>query len=286
MLNVDDPRSLIGSDVYDTEGKKLGSAGQIFLDDQTNQPEWVTVNTGLFGTKETFVPLREASFTGDAITVPYDKSTVKGAPTIDSDGHLAPNEEQELYSYYGLGYDSTDSGITSSGTAGYDSAGYDAAQSRSIDGDRDFDSTRGDSVRSTVGHDTSGPNTDAAMTVSEERLNVGTERVETGRARLKKYVVTENQTVNVPVSREEVTLQREPITDGNVGDALDGPTFSEETHEVTLTEERPVVNKEAVPVERVRLDTQTVTDQETVTDSVQKEQVDLDWDRGTGNARL
>jgi uncharacterized protein (TIGR02271 family) len=116
------------------------------------------------------------------------------------------------------------------------------------------------------------------MTRSEEQLRVGTETVEAGRARLRKYVVTENVTTTVPVSHEEVRIEREPITDANVGDALDGPAISEEEHEVVLHAERPVVAKEAVPVERVRLDTETVTEQETVSDSVRKEQIDTDTD--------
>src|SRR5436305_8484617 len=98
----------------------------------------------------------------------------------------------------------------------------------------------GADTRGTVGHDTSGPTTDDAMTRSEERLNVGTRSEEAGRARLRKYVVTEQQEVTVPVSREEVRLEREPITDANIDRATDGPDISEEEHEVTLTAERPV----------------------------------------------
>ena len=120
------------------------------------------------------------------------------------------------------------------------------------------------------------------MTLSEERVNVGTQQVEAGRARLRKYVVTENVTQTVPVSHEEVRVTREPITDANVGNALDGPAISEEEHEVTLHAERPVVEKEAVPVERVRLDTETVTEQQQVSETVRKEQVDTDGVRGEG----
>ena len=107
---------------------------------------------------------------------------------------------------------------------------------------------------------------------------MGTERREASRARLRKYVVTENVTQTVPVQREEVRLEREPITDANVGDATSGPAISEEEHEVVLHEERPVVQKEAVPVERVRLDTDTVTEQETVSGEVRKERVEVDGD--------
>jgi uncharacterized protein (TIGR02271 family) len=118
-----------------------------------------------------------------------------------------------------------------------------------------------------------------AMTRSEEHLQVGTERVETGRARLHKYVVTEQETVTVPVSHEEVRVVTEPITDGNVGDALDGPDISEEDHEVVLTGDRVVTDTEAVPVERVRLDTTTVTEQETVSGEVRKERIEFDGDQ-------
>src|SRR3712207_6910765 len=122
----------------------------------------------------------------------------------------------------------------------------------------------------------SGPATDIAMTRSEERLNVGARSEEVGRARLRKYVVTENVTETVPVSHEEVRVEREPITDANIGNALDGPAISEEEHEVTLHAERPVVEKEAVPVERVRLDKETVTGQERVSADVRKEEVEVD----------
>nr|WP_040336555.1 PRC and DUF2382 domain-containing protein [Candidatus Blastococcus massiliensis] len=244
---------VIGSTVVGPDGK-LGTVGEVYLDDETGRPEWATVRTGMFGTKESFVPLADADVSGDDLRVPYDKDKVKGAPHIDTDGHLSPTEEDELYRYYGIG----------SGTG----AAFTDTTDRTDD-------------HGTVGHDTSGPTTDDAMTRSEEHLQVGTQRVEAGRARLRKYVVTENVTTTVPVAHDEVRLEREPITDANVGDALDGPAISEEEHEVVLHAERPVVDKEAVPVERVRLDTQTVTEQETVSDSVRKEQIELDADDAT-----
>jgi len=114
------------------------------------------------------------------------------------------------------------------------------------------------------------------MTRSEEQLKVGTEQVAAGRARLRKHVVTENQSVTVPVSHEEVTLEREPITDANVGKATAGPDLSDEEHEVQLTEERVVVDKETVPVERVRLGTETVTEDQRVSEDVRKEEIEFD----------
>ncbi|SNR88202.1 DUF2382 domain-containing protein [Blastococcus mobilis] len=246
---------VIGSTAVGPDGK-LGTVSEVYLDDETGRPEWATVRTGMFGTKEAFVPLAQADITGDDLRVPYDKETVKNAPHIDSEGHLSPAEETELYRYYGIGTDSSAPvADTTRDTVGHGTVGH-----------------------GTVGHDTSGPTTDNAMTRSEEHLQVGTRRVESGRARLRKYVVTENVTQTVPVAHEELRLEREPITDANIGDALDGPAISEEEHEVVLHAERPVVAKEAVPVERVRLDTETVTEQQTVTEAVRKEQIELDTD--------
>jgi uncharacterized protein (TIGR02271 family) len=116
-------------------------------------------------------------------------------------------------------------------------------------------------------------------------LRVGTETREAGRARLRKHVVTEQQQVSVPVSHEEVRVEREPITDANRGDAYDGPAISEEEHEITLRAERPVVSTEAEAVERVRLDTHTVTEQETVRGDVRKEQIEVDTDDPTTSQR-
>jgi len=116
------------------------------------------------------------------------------------------------------------------------------------------------------------------MTRSEERLRAGTEKVTTGKARLRKYVETEQQQVSVPVTKEKVRLETEPITDANVGDATSGPELSEQEHEVTLTEERPVVQKETVPVERVRLTKDVEQTEETVTADVAKERIETNTD--------
>ena len=298
MIGTEAISRVIGKDVYDQSGDKIGSASEVYLDDDSGQPEWVTVRTGLFGTKESFVPLRDADLTDDGLRVPVSKAQVKDAPRVDTDGHLSPQEEQQLYDHYGLGSGQgtttgttgnigttgvagtgrTDRDETTAGTAGV--AGVAGTAGTSGRTDRDGDGVRDDVQGRAVGHDTSGPTTDEAMTRSEERLNVGTRSEEAGRARLRKYVVTENVTETVPVSREEVRVEREPITDANVGNALDGPAISEEEHEVTLHAERPVVEKEAVPVERVRLDKETVSDSERVSADVRKEEVEVDG--GTG----
>jgi uncharacterized protein (TIGR02271 family) len=270
MIGTDTISRVIGQDVYDESGEKIGSAAEVYLDDETGSPEWVTVRTGLFGTKESFVPIRNADLTDDGVRVPVSKTQVKDAPKIDTDGHLSPEEEQELYRYYGLGAG------TPTDNAPTDTTPTDNAPPQQGAG---FD------TRPSVGHDTSGPTTDNAMTLSEERLDVGTRSEEVGRARLRKYVVTENVTQTVPVAREEVRIEREPITDATIGNAMDGPAISDEEHEVTLRAERAVVNKEAVPVERVRLDKATVTEDATVSEGLRKEEVEADGAiNGTVNA--
>jgi uncharacterized protein (TIGR02271 family) len=244
-----------GSTVVGSDGQKVGSVEDIYLDRETEEPEWALVKTGLFGSRGTFVPLAEATMQGSDVTVPYGKDQVKSAPNIDPDGELSQEQEVELYNYYGLAYsdDSSDTGLP---------------QGRGGD---EWD-------EGTIGRDTSGPTTDDAMTRSEEELRIGKAKREAGTARLKKYVVTENVTQTVPLQREEVRVEREPISDANVDKATSGPDISDEEHEVVLHEEEPVTEKRTVPKERVRLSTDTVTDEREVSEEVRKEQIEAEGD--------
>jgi uncharacterized protein (TIGR02271 family) len=297
-LTTEQARTLAGAKghVLSTSGDKIGNIGQIYLDDATGDPTWITVKTGLFGTSESFAPLQDAQVSGDDVTVGYDKAKITGAPRVDPDGNLSPQEEDALYDYYGLGSGTTTTGTDANIGTGYVENGTDADYSDTVTstgaagtsgyaeagtGGDYATSGRTDVGHETVGHDTSGPTTDDAMTRSEERLKVGTTQREAGRARLRKYVVTENVSETVPVSHEEVRVEREPITDANVGAAQSGPAISEEEHEVVLRSEEAVVQKEAVPVERVRLDKETVTEQQTVNEEVRKEQIEVDGDDTT-----
>jgi uncharacterized protein (TIGR02271 family) len=193
----------------------------------------------MFGSGVSFVPLQAVTREGDGLRLPFDKSQVKDAPSVDHDGELSHEEERRLYEHYSVDF-----------------------------GDFDYDRTYD------TGHDTSGPDTDDAMTRSEEELRVGTAQVEQGRARLRKYVVTENVQTTVPVQREQVRVEREPITEANADDALDGPAISEEEHEVTLYAEEPVVEKRAVPKERVRLDKETITEEQQVSEDLRREEIE------------
>jgi uncharacterized protein (TIGR02271 family) len=260
ITNMSDPSTMTGAPVRGIDGQKLGKIDAIYFDNDTDAPEWAAVKSGLFGAHLTLVPLAQASWDGDTLSVPFDKAALHAAPHHDPDVAISAAEEDELYRHYGL-------------TAGRSATAVDGAAVDAPGSGERRDLTGAPGVQ---GRDTSGPTTDTAMTRSEEQLRVGTETREAGRARLRKQIVTEHQQVTVPVSHEEVTLEREPITDANRGDANDGPAISEEEHEVTLHAQRPVVGTEAVAVERIKLGTETVTETETVGGEVRKEQIELD----------
>jgi len=269
MRTISNIQEWRGAKAVDTNGDKVGTIDEVYLDRGSQEPEWVTVRTGLFGTRTTFVPIGDAQLTDGEVRLSYTKDQIKDAPNVEADGALSSDEEQHLYEHYGRSdYGDWD---------GSDARNDDRATDRDS---RDRDLTVGDTTgRDTTGHDTSGPTTDDAMTRSEEELRVGTTERESGRVRLQKYVVEEEVTQTVPVRREEVRVEREPITDANRGDALDGPAISEEEHEVVLHEEEVVAEKRAVPKERIRLEKDVNTDEETVSETVRKEQVDVDGDR-------
>ncbi|MDN5869728.1 MAG: PRC and DUF2382 domain-containing protein [Nitrococcus sp.] len=271
MITTEQIHTLLdgGGTVIDASGSKIGKIRQIFLDDQTGKPEWVTAKSGMFGAAETFIPLAHGTVEGSDIHVPYGKDKVKDAPRLDdSESRLSQDREAELYRYYGLNYSETvsDSGLPAGGAPG------------------------GGKPETAIGRDKSGLTYDA-MTRSEEQLHVGTEKRVSGKARLRKFVVTENVTQTVPVSHEEVHIEREPITEQNRDAATAGPDISDEEHEVTLTEERLVVAKETVPVERVRMDKETITENQQVNEKVRKEQIEADTSEvpkgssGTGRTR-
>jgi len=274
MISTEQIPELYGHDVTDPNGLKIGTVGSLWTD-ESGRPTWASVRTGLFGLKESLVPLHEAEVEGDHVRVPYEKDLVKDAPNIDAsaDEALESDEISRLYDHYHLasagyeqGYDSSrfsDTDVTDSSSGRTGTAGV---QEQSWGEERQ--GVRDTQQRQSVGDD--------AMTRSEERLNVGTERQAVGRARLRKYIVTENVQTTVPVSREEVRLEREPITDANRDAAFTGAELTESEHEVTLHAEQPVVNKDTVPVERVRLGKETVTDEHRIDEQVRKERIESD----------
>jgi len=245
MDNAQDLQDLIGRKAVDREGDKIGTVEAVYLDDDTNQPTWLTVTTGWFGGRISYVPLEGVYIGGDEVVVPYRKEHVRDAPNFPADGHLEPAEEEQLYDHYAIGR-----------------------------------STPSSNGRSEVERTTTKTSTarDDAMTRSEEELEVNKRSTQTGKARLRKWVETEQVQMTVPIRREKARLVTEPITDDNRGAALDGPEITESEHEVVLSEEQVDVSKRVVPKERVRLEKDVEVEDVPVNETVRKERLEMERD--------
>ncbi|MBD0283330.1 MAG: DUF2382 domain-containing protein [Thermoleophilaceae bacterium] len=244
-----------GRELVDKDGERVGVVAALYGHGESQIPAWAAVRTGLFGMRETFVPITSAQPSGDRVRVPFAKEQITDAPRIDPDGELTLEQEAALYSHYGIDYPSM--------------RPEDAPPAAEAAG----------TAPATTGHGEQGargPASDEAMTRSEEEMHVGTARRERGRVRLRKYVVTEEIRQRVPVEREEARIEREPITEENVDAAMAGPEISTGEHEVVLEEEVPVVEKRVVPKERVRLEKETRTDEEEISEQVRKEQIEAE----------
>lgn len=239
-MSLNELERMQGADVYSEDGEKIGSVEEVYVDEQTRQPEWIGLGTGFFGTKRVLVPVEGASLSEDQVTVPYAKDHVKDAPDIDAE-EIDQATEGALYAHYGLGYSEarSDTGLP---------------EGRS--GSEDLADTMKDR---------------ATMTRSEEELQVGKRQQEMGRLRVHKWVETEQVDVPVEVRREKARVTKEPVDEtvasGDIG---------EESLDVTLREERPVVQKETVAKEKIRVDKDVDVEQETVSEELRKERVDVD----------
>lgn len=299
MISQEQIPDVLDHMVLDTEGKKIGEARHVFLDDRTGLPEWVTIRTGMFGSQETFVPIHEANLVEDHLEVPYGRTKVKDAPHIDVDqGHLSEQQEHELYDYYGVDWDTSRQRQGGEGEAGGEQraegagardtgaaagaagmAGAGTAEERRAHTEQDARGMAGRGEIRTDYERESGTQAEA-MTRSEEEMRVHTERHESGRARLRKYVVTENVEQTVPLHHEEVRVEREPVTESNVDRARSGERIGEAEHEVVLHEDRPVAETETVPVERVRMVPEDHVEERTVRGEVRKERIDVEGVEG------
>lgn len=251
---------LANATVYDNSGDKIGKLGTLYVDNDSGQPSFATVSTGLFGMSESFVPLQGAQLGDDEVRVAYTKDQVKDAPRIDAGGDLSPAEEDRLYSHYGLTGGGAATGRTDRATVS--------------DEDVDARVKAGTTGQSREG----GHEATDTVTAHEERLNVGTRTEETGRVRLRKYTTTETENVEVPVSKEKLVVEREDAGGTVRKGGLDEVSDGEHVEEITLREERPVVEKETVERERLRVGKEKVTDTETVSEEVRTEHIDIDGD--------
>ena len=286
MLSEREISTAVGGPAYGADGSKLGTIEAFFADDRTGAPTWVAVSTGLFGTRHSIAPVAEATFSDGALQLPVTSDAVKSAPPMAGD-HLDPADEETLRRHYGLA--DTAAAVD---TAPPVSPPLPADATRAIDTTPPVLPPVAPGPRHSADREDAAPaaGTDGAMTRSEEQLRVGTERVATTRARLVKYVVTEDVQITVPIRREEIRVEQVPIdesADADVrgGETLvtdPGPTTGGLPDEIILHTERPVVSVEVVPVERVRLRTELVEGQETVTEQVQREQIVVDQDRLPG----
>ena len=290
-------KDLFNATAYDKNGEKLGDVNEVFVDDQSGQPTFVEVNHGLFGMNSSLVPLRGHDFSGDDLKLGFSKDRIKDAPDFDSDKPLTPEAQSDIFKHYGLDNardvtDYKDSNLDSKRdvqagadkdhnlTAGAGAAGAGVAGAHADEKKADTHTTDAAATerKAGVADDAAAArtNNDGELIRSEEQLNVNKERVATGEARLRKYVVTDTESVEVPVEREEVRVERTPI---NAEDAknYDGAISGDsEEASVTLHEERVNVNKETVPVEKINLKKDTVRDTETHTEELRKEQIDTD----------
>ncbi|MDK8524446.1 PRC and DUF2382 domain-containing protein [Corynebacterium sp. MSK150] len=297
-------KDLFNATAYDKNGEKLGDVNEVFVDDQSGQPTFVEVNHGLFGMNSSLVPLRGHDFSGDNLKLGFSKDRIKDAPEFDSDKPLTPEAQSDIFKHYGLesAHDVTDykdSNLDSkrdvqagadkdhnltagagaagagAGVAGAGVAGAHADEKKAATHTTDAAATE---RKAGVADNAAAArtNNDGELIRSEEQLNVNKERVATGEARLRKYVVTDTETVEVPVEREEVRVERTPINAEDAKNYNGAISGDSEEASVTLHEERVNVNKETVPVEKINLKKDTVRDTETHTEELRKEQIDTD----------
>jgi hypothetical protein len=190
-VDIDTALEWRGRTVVDRDGEKIGTLREIYLDDE-ERPSWGSVHTGLFGLRETFAPLTEAQLVDDELRLPYPHEQVKQAPSVDPDVQLSADEEDRLYRHYGITAQAADDRATEPQTD--DEPGAVASRSES-------------------GQPPDGPSDDKAMTRSEEEVRIGKRTRVRGKARLKKYVVTDYVEKRIPVRREEVRLEYDPSPD-------------------------------------------------------------------------
>ncbi|WP_017586932.1 PRC and DUF2382 domain-containing protein [Nocardiopsis ganjiahuensis] len=308
------PENLVGHRVLDTEGQNVGKIKQVYLDDQTGKPSWVSVHTGLFGLKETLVPLQGAQPMEEDIQIPYDKDTVKDAPQVDADRHISPEDEELVRDYFarqgGFPQQARGESDTAAGTSDEHVAGQmpgtvpvgqempEWAGGQGLPGGREgrgdepemhggdpADAMTGSAYGETAdpladpraNERLGGPGTDMedrSVIRHEEQVDIGVERREGGQARMRKHVDTERFDETVPLHHEELEVERRPITDPS--QVMDSGHMEEGEEVFTLYEERPVVSKEEVPVEEIHVRKRDVTREEHVEGELRKERIEFE----------
>ena len=253
------PEQLFGYDVIDSGGNKLGSVDNVWVDDATDELEFIGVKTGMVFGKTHVIPTvdAEADPGNNSIRVPYAEDQIKGAPSFGAHDELSPEQESEVYSYYGLDRSTapSPSGLPEGGTA---STG----------------TTRSGTTGSPATGTLESADDERRIQLAEEELQVGKRQVEAGRARLRKVVHTEHVSEPVELRHEELDIERVPVADGEVAPGA----FQEGEIEIPIMREEPVAAKEARVTGEVRLGKDVKTETRTVEGDVRREDVDIDRD--------
>ncbi len=290
-------QQLIGAQVTGGDGQVVGTVEQVFNDDSDGRPVWARVRAGK---RERFVPLGGSRVTGDGLNVPFDAQKINSGPEVSADRHMSAEQADQLNRYFGLAaarQAGQPDAVSGSGggpndPAGGKGKGPDApahgsgggpkADMREERGERGGRAERSDvTVPAQAGHpDTETHAGEEWLVRAEERVEVGTETAESGRARLHKYVDVEPVEQAVRVFHEEYEVERVPIT---AEDQIRGD-IGEREQEIILHEERPVFRKETVAVDRVRLSVRRVEEDRTFRDEIRKERIEIEADPARAEA--
>ncbi len=272
---------LLGARVTGADGKVVGTVEQVFRDDVDGTPAWARVRSGKTGR---FVPLGSSRVTPDGLTVPFDSQKIMSGPEIDAGQHMSASQAEELSRYYGLTVPAqqrgpADEGMAEQGTmAGQGQYGQQQAamgQQQTTTGQQQ--TTTGQ--QGTLGQQAPEAGTIAAgdwLVRQEEQLQIGTQAVESGRIRLHKYVDVQPVEQAVHVFHEEYDIERVPI---GANEQIRAGDMGESVQEVILHEERAVYQKQAVPVERVRLVTKRVEEDQTIRGEIRRERIEIEPDQ-------
>jgi len=247
---------LQGQTVYDNAGQKIGDIQRVFFD-QANEPAWVAIRGGRIGTREALVPLTGSQMGPNGLAVAVGTDVIRAAPAIEAGNELSMGDAAQLNRYY-------ESAITSPPPQPQPPPA--PQQQAAPPANKPAEQNRA-----------------TELTSYEEQLRVGTESVQSGAVRLHKYVTTDQVETSVPIRHEDVRVERVPATGTPVPG---GHRFEEQAVEVTLHEERPTIAKETVPVETVRLATETRTDDRRVGDQVRRERIEVEDQRAGGGQNM
>jgi hypothetical protein len=100
MTTAEDPQDYVHRAAVDPEGNRIGKISKVHLDDKTGQPVWVLVETGLFGTQQSFAPVHGSRREGERVVLAVSKDQVKDAPNVAGDAHVSESEYEDLRRYY------------------------------------------------------------------------------------------------------------------------------------------------------------------------------------------